>query len=347
MSAGEIFLIVVSGLGVIHGLFLAVILWLYDKGNTTSNKILSLLLIVLSFRIGKSVFLEFAEHLDVRLVFIGLASMMIIGPLFYLYVTSSTNKNFRLHNKHLLHFIPAMLGIIFGFWIQETHMETLPKLLFAFLFLSYYGHFLFYLILSSRYLSKQHKAGIHTNTYRYLRLLIAGLAIIWFAYVLNLFDDLVPYVVGPVLYSIVAYVLSFIVVQKDYIKQLDHSKYKTTPVSEEQIDRIYQKVLNIVSEEKQFKNADLSLKSLSEQLKVSPQILSMVINQRAGMNYNNFINSYRVDELIHLMKDEEYDNQTIAALAYEVGFNSISSFNTAFKKQTGKTPQAYRDQLTK
>ena len=203
MSASDILLIVISGLGVIHGLFLAVILWLYQKGKAISNKILSLLLIVLSFRIGKSVFLEFAEHLDVRLVFIGLASMMIMGPLLYLYVVSCTSKTFQINRKHILHFIPATFGIAFGFWIQEAHLETLPKLLFAFPFLSYYTHFLVYLILSSRLLSKRYKDGLNENTYRYLRLLIGGLSIIWIAYVLNLFDDLIPYVVGPVLYSVV------------------------------------------------------------------------------------------------------------------------------------------------
>ncbi len=57
MSATDILLIIVSGLGVIHGLYLAIFLWLYPKGNSLSNKLLTALLLVLSFRVGKSVFL--------------------------------------------------------------------------------------------------------------------------------------------------------------------------------------------------------------------------------------------------------------------------------------------------
>ncbi|HNP97065.1 MAG TPA: helix-turn-helix domain-containing protein, partial [Cyclobacteriaceae bacterium] len=48
--------------------------------------------------------------------------------------------------------------------------------------------------------------------------------------------------------------------------------------------------------------------------------------------------------LLHL---DESKNKTVASIAYEVGFNSISSFNTAFKKQTGETPMTYRQQMAK
>jgi len=79
MGAKDIILIVVSGLGVVHGLFLAVFLWVYSKGNHLANKLLSCLLVVLSFRVGKSVFLEFSD-IDVKLIFIGLSAIMAIGP---------------------------------------------------------------------------------------------------------------------------------------------------------------------------------------------------------------------------------------------------------------------------
>ncbi len=347
MSASEIVLIVVSGLGVLHGLFLAVFLWLYSRGNQLANRILSMLLLVLSFRVGKSVFLEFTEDLDVKMIFIGLGSLMAIGPLFLLYTRSCTNKSFRFSSKQLFHFIPAIGGIAFGFWIQDHHLETLPKLLFLFLFLSYYGHYLTYILVSYSSFSKKRKDELDEDTYRLLRLLFIGLLVIWIAYVLNLFDDLTPYIVGPVLYSVVAYLISFVVIQNGYIHKVDHSKYKTTPVSEEQAERIFEKVQKIVSDEEQYRNPDLTLKSLSEVLNVSTQVLSMVINQKSKSNFNSFINQYRVEGSKKLLEDKNYKNHTIAAIAFEVGFNSISSFNTSFKKQTGKTPLDYRQHVMK
>jgi AraC-like DNA-binding protein len=239
------------------------------------------------------------------------------------------------------------LAVLFGLWINNNDRESLPKLLFVFLFLSYYGHFLIYLIKTKRYISNQRKAGLKDRTYKLLMLLFYGLLIIWVAYVLNLFDDLIPYVVGPVLYSVVAYLISFIVISKGYLQDVDLEKYKTTRVSDEQIAHLFSKASALIVEQKQFKNPELTLKSLSEALNVSTQVLSMVINQKSQKNFNAFVNHYRVDEAIRLLNDRGYQNLTISSIAYEVGFNSISSFNSAFKKQTNKTPQAYRQQLTK
>ncbi|MEQ9405082.1 MAG: helix-turn-helix domain-containing protein [Cyclobacteriaceae bacterium] len=347
MSAGQIFLIVISGLGVIHGLFLAIFLWTTNKGNALANRLLSLLLIVLSFRIGKSVFLEFLDNLDAKLIFIGLGTMMVVGPLFYLYANASADKSYSWTNKQLNHFIPSLLAILFGFWINENDLETLPKFIFLVLFISYYGHYLLYLIKTKKFITKKRKDGLSDGTFKLLKLLFYGLLIIWVAYVLNLFDELVPYVVGPVLYSIVAYVISFIVITKGYLLEDEREKYKTTRISQEQTELLFSKVNELIVDQKQFRDPELTLKSLSATLNVSTQVLSMVINQKSQKNFNAFVNQYRVEESIQLLNDTKYSNLSISAIAFEAGFNSISSFNSAFKKQTGKTPQAYRQQLTK
>lgn len=347
MRAYDIILVVISGLGVIHGLFLALFLWGYQKGNPLSNKLLSALLLVLSFRVGKSVFLEFTDRLDIKIVFAGLSTIMAIGPLYYLFARSCTGKSFRLTWRHVLHFIPAMIGFIIGLLLEEHHTQTLPLGIFITIFIFYYLHFLGYLLVSYRYVLQQKEAGLSLDTFVLLRLFFYGLLIIWVAYALNLFDDVIPYVIGPMLYSGVAYVISFIVISRGYISRIDHHKYKTNPVSDEQSDHIYAKALKLMVDEKQFQNANLTLKSLSESLHVSPQILSQVINQKSARNFNGFVNAFRIEESKRLLHSEEFKNQTIASIAFEVGFNSLSSFNTAFKKETGQTPMAYRQQLPK
>ena len=342
MSSTSIFLILISGLGVLHGIFLASFLWLYKKGNPTSNKLLSLLLLLLSLRVGKSVFLQFAEELEVQFIFTGLAILMAIGPLFYLYTRSLVEAGFQLRTKYLAHFIPALLGVFFGLWITKELTNTIPIVVFVVIFVFYYGHYLLYLLFSYKRLAGDRNPEVDAGSYSLVRLLFYALLAIWFVYVLNLFDDVVPYVVGPILYTGLAYGISFVVIKKGYLKAGAQPKYKTTPVSDEQVDLLFSKVLKLVLEEKQFKDATLSLKSLSEQLNVSTQTLSMVINRQSKTNFNSFINHYRIEESIKLLQNEAYDHQTIASIAFEVGFNSISSFNAAFKKQTGSTPMAFR-----
>jgi len=75
-------------------------------------------------------------------------------------------------------------------------------------------------------------------------------------------------------------------------------------------------------------------------------LLSEAINRKSGSNFPDFINSYRIKETQQLLQCKEWQDKKIAAIAYEVGFNSISVFNAAFKKFTGQTPSAYRKNLT-
>ena len=67
--------------------------------------------------------------------------------------------------------------------------------------------------------------------------------------------------------------------------------------------------------------------------------LSHVINASFNQNFRDFINSYRIEESKSRLVQ---DDMNILNIAYEVGFNSKSAFNTAFKKFTGMTPKEYR-----
>ena len=347
MTASQVFLVVVSGLGVVHGMFLAIFLWTNDKGNRLANRLLSILLIVLSFRVGKSVFLEFLNDLDVKFIFTGLGTLMIIGPVFYFFARAIADKTFQWTRQLLFHFLPAILAILFGLWIRNEHLETLPKLLSLFLFLTYYGHYLVYLVKTKMYISKQRKAGLDQSAYKLINLIFYGLLIIWVAYFLNLIEEVVPYIIGPILYSLVAYTISYLIISKGYLKAIDQEKYKTTRVSADQTEYLYARAHDLVAEQKQFTNPELTLKSLSASLNTSTQVLSMVINQKSGKNFNAFVNQYRIAEAITLLSDPQHQHFTISAIAFKVGFNSLSSFNSAFKKQTQQTPNAYRQALTK
>ncbi len=347
MTASDIILVILSGLGVFHGLVVAIVLGFFPKGNRLSNISLSLLLLVLSFRIGKSIFLEFAQDIDVKLIFTGLGSMMIIGPLFYLFVRSATNKSFRFRPSFMVHFVPAAFGIGFGLWLEQDHLSLLPKWFFAIIFISYYLHFLAYLLVSRRFTRKERHEGLNENTYQLLTLMYYGLLVIWVAYVLNLFDDTVPYIIGPILYSIAAYTITIRVIQKGYFNKLEQRKYSTTPLSTQRREQVYQKVIELVESEGQYKDADISLKRLAEQLKVSNQTLSMVINQESHQNFNTFINRYRIEDAKRRLVDPESQHLTIASIAYDVGFSSLSSFNSAFKQFTQKTPAAFKKEMMK
>jgi AraC-like DNA-binding protein len=96
-----------------------------------------------------------------------------------------------------------------------------------------------------------------------------------------------------------------------------------------------------MKEKKMFTNPHLTLNDLSECVKIKPHVLSKVINDYYHQNFRDFVNGYRIEEFIHLANKEESKRFTFLALAFEVGFNSKSTFNVAFKKIMNVTPREY------
>lgn len=106
-----------------------------------------------------------------------------------------------------------------------------------------------------------------------------------------------------------------------------------------------QQVKNFMIKEEPFLEPSLTVKSLSEKIDIKHRELSILINQELGQHFFDFINEYRIEKAMSLLKDPSKKKHTVLEILYEVGFNSKSSFNTAFKKHTGTTPTAYRKAL--
>ena len=83
------------------------------------------------------------------------------------------------------------------------------------------------------------------------------------------------------------------------------------------------------------------LNRLAELLNISPHKLSQVINENLCMNFNDYLNKYRIDYAIKLLSSPEQHKFTTEAIALKAGFNSRSPFYNAFKKQTGLTPRQF------
>ena len=107
-----------------------------------------------------------------------------------------------------------------------------------------------------------------------------------------------------------------------------------------------EKQLNIImQDEKPFLDENVSLKSLAELLAVSDKKLSAILNQHMEVSFYDYINGYKVEDVIMKMKEPSYNKYTLLAIAFESGFNSKTSFNRIFKKVTGLSPSAYKKQL--
>ena len=97
----------------------------------------------------------------------------------------------------------------------------------------------------------------------------------------------------------------------------------------------------IKDEGKPYLNPKISLQEVSAVLDINPNRLSQVVNETTGLNFKDYINSYRVEEAKLLLSSPEFQKLTIEAIAEKAGFYSKSPFYAAFKKHTGMTPKEF------
>lgn len=113
----------------------------------------------------------------------------------------------------------------------------------------------------------------------------------------------------------------------------------------ERLKSIEIKILSVMKEKQLYKNRKLLLKDLSKEVSSSENHVSEVLAKQLQTNYYDFVNRYRVDEVKRLMNSEKHKDYKLMAIAMEAGFNSKTTFNTAFKKNTGQTPSEYKKSI--
>ena len=89
-----------------------------------------------------------------------------------------------------------------------------------------------------------------------------------------------------------------------------------------------------------FKDSNLKLQDVADKIGVSQHELSRMINMSLDINFNGFLNQYRVEEAKLLLRNKP--NYTVEGISSEVGFKSKSAFYKAFKKFVGTTPAQYK-----
>ncbi|MGH1388195.1 helix-turn-helix domain-containing protein [Kordia sp.] len=136
----------------------------------------------------------------------------------------------------------------------------------------------------------------------------------------------------------------------DFLAEAEENENDTETIEKDEIhitqaDKELQKQLeHFMTSEKLFINPNLTLFDVASKLNTHPKKVSNIINKGFKMNFNDFVNSYRTQEVIKKVISNENNIKTLLGIALDSGFNSKSTFNRAFKKHTKKTPKEYFSQ---
>ena len=346
MSFQDILLIILSSAGLLHGVALAVFLCFIKQKRNLAHFLIGAILFFMALRIGKSVALNFSAELEVVYIFLGLSFLLLIGPILRWYTLAMTQPDFTIRRKLYVEMTPFLFMVAVGLIVSGKGLDMEDDNLvigFGSSLLSIYMHLAVYIFISYKSYSKVRDAiEMHTASRSqklvidWLTYLTIGYILIWIAYFLNIVESTVPYVTGPIIYSVVIYFLSY-KAWKLKILDLDGDVFRQNDNHE-----WYKQVVHVVEEGGKFLDPELSLAGLGKLLNISPQKTSEIINQCAGVNFNDFINQLRINEAKKRLLDNDYAHLNISSIAYDVGFNSLSSFNYAFKKFIGQTPSSFR-----
>jgi len=128
--------------------------------------------------------------------------------------------------------------------------------------------------------------------------------------------------------------------QPEKVKSLVVSNY-----SQEKISQILRELENYMQIHKPYLATGYNIKSLAQELGMPGYQLSAFLNRQMGINFNDYLNQYRIAYCKELIHDGTAGSLNLKGLATKCGFHNRNTFTLAFKKFTGYTPSFYSRQF--
>lgn len=359
-------LIILLGAG--HGLLLSLLLVFSRRNSRLGNVLLALVLVFYTLPVLRVVLLDMDVFHSYQLWFLSLELLYGLGPSLYLYAKTVSEPNYVLRKTDFIHFVPVILEIVYYFSPVYRQLGqytlTAPQDIYHLIWIieqvGSIVSIMVYLVLTNIILWKYGRwlRGNYSDTAKraltWLRrpvILYSTFFALWFgtrAVDVFRFDDsmsIEPYYPLLILLSFSTYWIGTrgyfeIQIDVDGFGQSER-KINIDPSDDVLLVPVYRELTRVMVQEKPFLDDDLSLSQLASQLKVNPRLLSRAINIKAGKNFYDFINQFRIDEFKRLVTTAD-KSKSLIDLAHDCGFGSKATFNNAFKRFTGMTPSEFR-----
>ncbi len=352
------------------GVFLTLVIIGKKKADRSVKVILALLLSFLSLAIISTIGYS-EENVSRAYILFGPCGpcLLVIGPLVYFYIKALIDRNFTIKKSYIFHFMPFIVNMLYSLSMSYIFRERFgeiaqnPDTIQYYISMGFVGlrlpHLTFYLI-SATVLLRNYRRSIvksipdaEQNKLGWLGFLIIAFSTLIVNNILCSFmHRLVSNFAEQYIYiynSWMTILLIFLgykgLVQPDIFSSNGtnglNEKYKNSPLTKELSEKYLKKLLDCMKDERPFTDSALTLSSLAERLSIPARYLSQIINENLDQNFLDFVNRYRVEEAKKQLISEENKNYTILGIAFDVGFNSKSTFNTVFKKYTSMSPSQY------
>jgi AraC-like DNA-binding protein len=347
------------------------------KNAHKANRIFLLFLTSVSFPLFGSIFVRQFPSITGIFFCIAVALTSVSGALIYLYIASLSGRIERLGLRGHLLFIPSPVFFMLMFYFIQSTSSIIGRPVFSqqiavtavmgILVSTVYIIFSFinirqYSARMENWFSDTEKVSI--QWLKKITVLALILFLSWdISFGIELFGLVGRNPFVPIAYQtlilVIIFITAFHVMRQQYLFQENSDigmalnspdddpekekiKYAKQSITVADQKRYLSVLQEYMEKEKPYLDADITIRSLSESVDIPIHHLSIVINSLCEKNFAMFINEYRIREALSVLSTNENKEANILSIAFHSGFNSKSSFNSAFKKITGKTPSEYR-----
>jgi len=369
MDIENIFIIIVLSVAAIQGVIYGWVLFRSVSRNKLANRILGIMLFLLSYRLIVQVMRLFGLGYYDTWYYFMIDLSWVHGALIYFYTKAQTNPGFRFRKTDLPHAIPLILQVVISVFVrlQNLYWDGTRESLS---WLGYYGYavwmnnstiylvasilIIFYAIKSMGLIKRvNEKYEISDVKLNWIKRIIHMFLIYFSSVLVILVMDLIVYKShsgGDYFYFTRFYYYPFFIgigVLTYWIGLEGFARRHEPELSErvvpnqlelKKLEQIAEMARTAMAREELYKKPELSLHSFAESLGLKPYLVSKSLSEVFDKRFNDFINEYRVKEVQRLLGDAKNSKYTLLSLAMDAGFNSKSSFNRAIKKHLGVMP---------
>jgi AraC-like DNA-binding protein len=301
-----------------------------------------------------------------HIYYVNMPFFFLVSPVLYFFVRSLTVPGFSITQKQILHFIPfacAFLYFTVAFYVHPASVKRqildaggpiLIRTKIAYVLL-YYTQILIYNVASLKTIArfraglKQQYSSVERINLSWLRFVIYGFIAAWLVDVFH-FTSRTLSLRLPMDLLFVDFIVFLVFYNVIFFKGWTHpqifitdpgSKYRNSLLTEAQKRQYLEELEKFMKDQKPYLDPLLTLPALSRKIHIPPRYLSQILNESMKQNFFDYINSHRIEESKRLLRDKNRREKTVLEVLLEVGFNSKSSFNSAFKRYTGMTPTSF------
>lgn len=373
-SHGVLWLTILLAAAALHGLWLAVILFMKSESRKVGGLLGVAFLIISLYLLNYLLFLTGSIRSVPHLLGAFYPSLFLVGPCYYFFIRRSLEPGFRLKRIQLWHLLPAVLAIWKTAPLYRAAAEYKLKLIdwymdpgdsFTWGMVLMGNDFLYHIMAyvaaawwMARQLEEEQEQAHNRSNARWLKqfslgfllLLALDLALKFSFFAMKAPAFTMEYVMASVIalgihlagYRATGRLGNF----PRITPGSENSKYKTSPLTAEQMDAYQDELLALMKRAQPHLEATLKISDLAARLDIPSHHLSQVLNEGMNTSYSDFVNTYRVEAAKRRLKDKQYSHYSILAIGLECGFTNKTTFNRTFKKMTGMTPSAFMEGRT-